>query len=183
MNISNSYTPPNIVNNEHLDNPATWKEKQNESNNIINNIMQTSLSQIGLSNLLINCLKKSKVITVRDVANLGLKKLGGVQGLNKHMRKELLDKLRSIGVSMLLRRLKAKLLRDDIRYILTSATLGGENDNYEVAEFAQNLCDSKFNKDDVIRAKRVKLETRHELKTLSVDFYNEIANLINAEPL
>lgn len=84
-----------------------------------------------------------------------------------------------IEVSMLLRRLKAKLLKDDIRYILTSATLGGDDDNSEVAQFAQNLCDSNFYESDVIRAKRVKLETTHEVNELSPSFYNEIANLIN----
>lgn len=86
-----------------------------------------------------------------------------------------------IEVSMLLRRLKAKLFKDDIRYILTSATLGGENDNTEVAEFAKNLCDSKFDSNDVIRAKTVKLETKHELNSQSVSFYNEIADLINRQ--
>lgn len=86
-----------------------------------------------------------------------------------------------IEVSMLLRRLQAKLLKDDIRYILTSATLGGENDNCDVAKFAMNLCNSKFDSEDIIRAKRVKLDTRHELNILPVSFYNEIADLINKQ--
>lgn len=84
-----------------------------------------------------------------------------------------------IEVSMLLRRLKAKLPNDDIRYILTSATLGGDNENLEVAEFAQNLCDSNFSGNDVIRAERVKLETKHQRSEQAVSFYNEIADLIN----
>ena len=86
-----------------------------------------------------------------------------------------------IEVSMLLRRLKAKLLDNDIRYILTSATLGGENDNLEVAKFAHNLCDSNFDGSDVIRAERVKLETKHQCGELPANFYNEIAELINDE--
>ncbi len=86
-----------------------------------------------------------------------------------------------IEVSMLLRRLKAKLLQDDIRYILTSATLGGENDNKEVVQFAQNLCDSNFEANDVIRAKRIKLEATREINKLSVHFYNEIAGLLNKQ--
>lgn len=86
-----------------------------------------------------------------------------------------------IEVSMLLRRLKAKLSKGDIRYILTSATLGGAEDNLEVAKFAQNLCDSNFDESDVIRAERVKLETKHECSELPIGFYNEIAEFINKE--
>ncbi|MDF2800399.1 MAG: helicase [Anaerocolumna sp.] len=84
-----------------------------------------------------------------------------------------------IEVSMLLRRLKAKLQSNDIRYILTSATLGGEDDNKEVAQFAQSLCDSNFDEKDVIRAKRIQLEAKREINSLSVDFYCKIAELIN----
>ena len=62
-----------------------------------------------------------------------------------------------IEVSMLLRRLKAYLQDSDIRYILTSATLGGEKTNNEVAQFASNLCDAPFSSEDIIRAHRIKL--------------------------
>ena len=54
-----------------------------------------------------------------------------------------------IEVAMLLRRLKAKLQKDDLRYILTSATLGSEDN--KVSKFATNLCNSKFDKNDVIK--------------------------------
>lgn len=84
-----------------------------------------------------------------------------------------------IEVSMLLRRLKSKFQSSNIRYILTSATLGGNGDNLEVARFAQNLCDSDFYEGDVIRAERIKIEATRELNVLSQDFYNEIADLIN----
>jgi len=63
-----------------------------------NDVMKTSLSQIGISSLVLNKLKKSKIYTVGDVAELGIKKLKNVQGLNKKMCKELLDKLYSVGV-------------------------------------------------------------------------------------
>ncbi|WP_028309571.1 DEAD/DEAH box helicase [Desulfitibacter alkalitolerans] len=49
-----------------------------------------------------------------------------------------------IEVAMLLRRLKAKLSKDNLRYILTSATLGEKHDNPQVAQFAQRLCNSDF---------------------------------------
>lgn len=86
-----------------------------------------------------------------------------------------------IEVSMLLRRLKAKFKNNDIRYILTSATLGGENDNLEVAEFAQNLCDSKFDEKDVIRAERIHIKPEHECKELPIEFYNDVSTLIDKE--
>ncbi|SHE39208.1 DEAD/DEAH box helicase [Caloramator proteoclasticus] len=84
-----------------------------------------------------------------------------------------------IEVSMLLRRLKAKLKKDDIRYILTSATLGGEKDNIEVAEFASNLCDSNFDKDNIIRAKRIKIEVEDSYREINPNFYNEVVKLLN----
>jgi Zn-finger nucleic acid-binding protein len=86
-----------------------------------------------------------------------------------------------IEVSMLLRRLQAKLQKEKLHYILTSATLGGEKDNLEVALFAENLCNQRFSDNDVIRAKRIKLEPKHELKLLPIGFYNEIAGLIEEE--
>ena len=58
-----------------------------------------------------------------------------------------------IEVSMLLRRLKARLGKPKIQYILTSATLGSEDDNESVAAFAENLCDSPFYAEDIIRSK------------------------------
>ena len=67
-----------------------------------------------------------------------------------------------IEVSMLLRRLKAYLKDADIRYILTSATLGGEKANEEVAQFASNLCDAPFYAEDIIRAHRIKFTHDNE---------------------
>lgn len=59
-----------------------------------------------------------------------------------------------IEVSMLLRRLKSSLPVKNIQYILTSATLGSEDQNREVAEFASRLCNNPFYPEDVIRAVR-----------------------------
>lgn len=56
-------------------------------------------------------------------------------------------------ISMLLRRVKSTLKNDNIRFILTSATLGNEKTNKEVAEFANNLTGSSdIDETDVIRA-------------------------------
>src|SRR5690606_23676392 len=76
-----------------------------------------------------------------------------------------------IEVSMLLRRLRAKLQKERLHYILTSATLGGENDNSEVSLFAGNLCNQQFSPNDIIRAKRMKLEPEHELTLLPIKLY------------
>ena len=86
-----------------------------------------------------------------------------------------------IEVSMLLRRLQAKLGKKDIRYILTSATLGDEDDNAAVADFAQNLCNSVFSAEDVIRAKRVKNAMPERCAAPPKDFYREIASMIDAD--
>ena len=80
-----------------------------------------------------------------------------------------------IEVSMLLRRLKATLQNNDIKYILTSATLGGDDSNNEVAEFAENLCGSKFNAADVVRAYRITPKATGDKNSLSPDFYSAVA--------
>lgn len=84
-----------------------------------------------------------------------------------------------IEVSNLLRRLKARLQTNQLKYILTSATLGSDEDNQAVAEFAKDLCSSEFDIDDVIRAERVKisipLETTFKLDS---NFYIELAEKI-----
>lgn len=86
-----------------------------------------------------------------------------------------------IEVSMLLRRLKAKLAADGIQYILTSATLGAEDDNAAVAQFASNLCDSPFSAKDVIRAKRRILTPPLACKAPPPDFYPTVAQYINRD--
>lgn len=86
-----------------------------------------------------------------------------------------------IEVSMLLRRLKARLGNPKIQYILTSATLGSEDDNRSVAQFAENLCDSPFFPEDVIRAKRIRLEQPPECSHVEENFYHTIAQMISAD--
>lgn len=92
-----------------------------------------------------------------------------------------------IEVSMLLRRLRATLRKDDLRYILTSATLGDENENDEVARFAENLCASPFQAQNVVRATRMRFEDAgittlhhemHEWHDLAAAISNENDSLI-----
>ena len=86
-----------------------------------------------------------------------------------------------IEVAMLLRRLSARLGKADIQYVLTSATLGGEEDNDAVAAFAKNLCNSRFTAKDVIRAKRVILNPPSQCEVPPENFYKEIASMIESD--
>jgi|BioPla2DNA2_1021312.scaffolds.fasta_scaffold11179_2 ATP-dependent helicase YprA (DUF1998 family) len=84
-----------------------------------------------------------------------------------------------IEVSMLLRRVKAMLNNNNIQYVLTSATLGGDKDNKDVAHFACNLCDADFKESDVIRAKRIKHVNIEEKYELGHEFYDYIYRMID----
>lgn len=84
-----------------------------------------------------------------------------------------------IEVSMLFRRLKAKLGAQDITYILTSATLGEKEDDAQVAEFAQKLCNAPFYAADIVRADRIMPTTVREVSTLPLSFYESIAEAKN----
>lgn len=87
-----------------------------------------------------------------------------------------------IEVSMLLRRLKSSLPVKNIQYILTSATLGSEDQNAEVAEFATRLCNSLFTEKNVIRAIRQRPK-QEDLDTFTREFaeYQNLARAINNE--
>lgn len=84
-----------------------------------------------------------------------------------------------IEVSMLFRRLKAKLNVDSIRYILTSATLGEKEDDNKVAQFGQNLCSAPFYPEDIIRAERINLIPDNETGFYDVSFYENISKALN----
>lgn len=87
-----------------------------------------------------------------------------------------------IEVSMLLRRLNSCLPVKNIQYILTSATLGNENQNEEVAEFASRLCDSIFFAEDVVRASRENPEISHkDTARRSFSDYEKLADAIREE--
>lgn len=82
-------------------------------------------------------------------------------------------------VAMLLRRLTTALDNDDIRFILTSATLGSDEQNEEVAAFASELCSSTFYADDVIRSNRIPFERPGNMKAQSMNFYKSVSDIIN----
>ncbi len=86
-----------------------------------------------------------------------------------------------IEVAMLLRRLSARLQRENIQYILTSATLGGDQDNDAVSAFAANLCNRPFTPDCVIRAKRRRLIQPEKILSISPEFYEQAGSMIEAD--
>lgn len=86
-----------------------------------------------------------------------------------------------IEVSMLFRRLKAKLNTCNITYILTSATLGEKEDDDKVAQFAQNLCSAPFSPNDVIRAERIAPKSIGATKVYPISFYEKLSSLLDAE--
>lgn len=83
-----------------------------------------------------------------------------------------------IEVATLMKRVKSMLHRDDLRYILTSATLGGDDSDKEIINFAESLCDTKFSSRSIVRSKTMRTEPSHEITSLGIDFYSEIAEMI-----
>lgn len=84
-----------------------------------------------------------------------------------------------IEVSMLLRRLMAKLQKKNLQYFLTSATLGDEDTNKDVINFANRLCSVDFKEDNIIRAKRVELRQDESKYSLNPEFFSFVESLID----
>lgn len=86
-----------------------------------------------------------------------------------------------IEVSMLLRRLKNTLItREDIRFILTSATLGDEKDSKEICDFASRLCVGvAFDEKSIVRALRFSNFNSNDAKEYPSEIYYKIHQLID----
>ena len=84
-----------------------------------------------------------------------------------------------IEVSMLLRRVLATIDNNSVRFILTSATLGDEDSNEEVADFASNLTSQHFEDSDVIRADRILRSEPQECDSQSFELYEGIWDRIH----
>ena len=88
-----------------------------------------------------------------------------------------------IEVAMLLRRLQSALRNNvtkPLQFYLTSATLGDEESNEGVIDFAKNLTGGVFYERNVIRASRVRHEPQNATLTLSMSFYTAVHNLLEA---
>lgn len=161
---------------------AEYKKLNNNEMPLKNELISREQMKETPPNILITNYAMLEYLMVRPDDNVFF---DGIHGLNwKYI---VLDEAHvysgstGIEVSMLLRRLQAKLMKSDIQYILTSATLGSDKENQEVAQFAEGLCNSSFRETDIIRAKRIKLEPREELKLLPISFYTEMASLLQEE--
>lgn len=79
-----------------------------------------------------------------------------------------------IEVAMLLRRLQASLRGKNLQFILTSATLGAENENDAVAAFARDLCNSPFSVEDVIRGQRTPVPSAQRPLDVPAEVYEQL---------
>jgi len=85
---------------------------------------------------------------------------------------------KAIEVSALIRRVKAMLMRDDIKFILTSDTLGDENANDKIINFAESLCDAPFDESSIIRSRTVAAKPVQETERLDFQMYRTLAEMI-----
>ena len=84
-------------------------------------------------------------------------------------------------VSMLIRRLKATLGNHDLRFILTSATLGSYDQDDRVAEFASKLCSSDFDRSDVIRSQYIPMEMPEVSSEPDREFYRRVSEIVSSQ--
>ena len=85
---------------------------------------------------------------------------------------------KGIEVSALVRRVKAMLQRDDLRFILTSATLGDEKANADIIRFGESLCTAPFDANSIIRAETEQAKPDREVVDNGIDVYTELAKCI-----
>lgn len=86
---------------------------------------------------------------------------------------------KGIEVSTLLRRLMASLDNDeDIRFFLTSATLGKPDENSKIRTFAESLCSKSFSDASVIRSTPKPPAAPDQLKALDFAIYRTLADMI-----
>lgn len=85
---------------------------------------------------------------------------------------------KGIEVSALIRRVKATLGRDDINFILTSATLGDEKADAEIVRFGESLCSAHFEASAIIRSRTNEAKPIRETVRIPFEFYRKAAKLI-----
>ncbi|MBD5543894.1 MAG: DEAD/DEAH box helicase [Lachnospiraceae bacterium] len=85
---------------------------------------------------------------------------------------------KGIEVASLVKRVKAMLRRDDIKFILTSATLGDEKLNNEILHFGEALCTAKFESSGIVRSHTVEAKPEHDVTKINVGLYKELATMI-----
>lgn len=84
---------------------------------------------------------------------------------------------KGIEVGTLIRRVKAKLNNPNIKFMLTSATLGskGEKDNPDIVNFAELLSGAKFDDSSIVRSKTKAPEFSNNTTEINFSIYKELA--------
>lgn len=85
---------------------------------------------------------------------------------------------KGIEVASLIKRVKAMLNRYDIKFILTSATLGDEKSDNEILNFGNSLCTAEFTKKSIVRSYTREIKPDHEVVELKFDLYRDLAESI-----
>lgn len=85
---------------------------------------------------------------------------------------------KGIEVASLIKRVKAMLNRYDIKFILTSATLGDEKSNDEIVNLGNSLCTSTFTKESIVRSYTREIQPEHEVIKLNFEIYKDLAEAI-----
>ena len=83
-----------------------------------------------------------------------------------------------IEVGSLLKRVAAMLGRNDIQFVLTSATLGGKDDNPKIVGFAEALCNSEFTSEGIIRSVTITPERPNHTEKMDFNIYRKTAEKI-----
>lgn len=116
------------------------------------------------------------------------KELFGKPGEN-HWKYVILDEAhmysgaRGSEVSLLIRRLRETVHRPELRFLLTSATLGSDDETDKVVSFANDICGTvgtgcPFTSDDVIRSTIYDSDIPSELSLVADSFYESISDCI-----
>ena len=82
---------------------------------------------------------------------------------------------KGIEVGTLLKRVKAKLGRNDLQFMLTSATLGDERDNPKIVSFAASLCNAHFDESSIVRSVTVPPAKPKQTDLLDFSIYRHLA--------
>jgi len=85
---------------------------------------------------------------------------------------------KGIEVGTLLKRVKAMLGRDDIQFMLTSATLGDESDNARIVSFASSLCNAEFDETSIVRSVSAPPQKPAQVEKLDFSIYRNLASQI-----
>lgn len=85
---------------------------------------------------------------------------------------------KGIEVSSLIKRVKAMLGRNDIQFMLTSATLGDESSNPKIISFAQSLCNAPFDDNSVVRSYTIAPTKPESTGKLDFSIYRKLAENI-----